>query len=53
VEGQTIQGKAATPTEVFRSQAELVKAMDDPRYENDPAYRRDVLNKLDRSDLQF
>ena len=53
VEGQTIQGKQAAPTDVFRSQAELVKAMDDPRYENDPAYRNDVLRKLDASDLKF
>jgi hypothetical protein len=53
VEGQTIQGKAAAPTEVFRSQAELVQAMNDPRYERDPAYRNDILRKLDASDLQF
>ena len=53
VEGQTIQGKQAAPTDVFRSQAELVKAMDDPRYDNDPAYRNDVLRKLDASDLKF
>lgn len=53
VEGQTIQGKQAAPTEVFRSQAELVQAMEDPRYETDPAYRNDVLRKLDASDLKF
>jgi hypothetical protein len=28
--------------------------MNDPRYDRDPAYRQDVINKLDRSDnLQF
>ena len=38
----------------FRSQAELVQAMNDPRYDNDPAYRQDVMAKLEVSrDLQF
>ncbi len=53
-DGQMLTGKAATDTkDVFRSQAELVQAMSDPRYDNDPAYRSDILNKLDRSDLNF
>jgi hypothetical protein len=33
----------------FRSQAEVVAAMGDPRYENDPAYRKDIMEKLERS----
>ena len=37
----------------FRSQAELVRAMDDSRYDNDPAYRQDVMRKLERSNLEF
>jgi hypothetical protein len=53
-DGQMLTGKAATDTkDVFRSQAELVQAMSDPRYDNDPAYRSDILAKLDRSDLNF
>ena len=45
-----LTGKAPTQTvDVFRSQAEVVRAMSDPRYDNDPAYRQDVFNKLDRS----
>ena len=53
-EGTMVSGKAPKSGEVFRSQAELVKAMSDPRYENDPAYRQDLVDKLDRSDnLQF
>ena len=53
-EGRMLQGKAPSSSgEVFRSQAELVAAMGDPRYENDPAYRQDVINKLDNSDLNF
>ena len=37
-----------------RSQAELVAAMSDKRYDNDPAYRQDVIEKLERSDnLEF
>ena len=53
VEGDMIQGKAAAAVDGFRSQAEVVRAMGDPRYEDDPAYRQDVYNKLERSNLQF
>ena len=42
-----------TNKDVYRSQAELVAAMSDRRYDNDPAYRQDVIEKLDRSDLGF
>ena len=53
-EGKMVQGKAAPNRgDVFRSQAELVAAMSDRRYDNDPAYRQDVIEKLDRSDLNF
>jgi len=53
-EGRMLQGKPASSTgDVFRSQAELVAAMGDPRYDSDPAYRADVVAKLDASDLQF
>ena len=46
-----VQGKAARETgDVFRSQAELVRAMSDRRYDSDPAYRQDVIEKLERSD---
>ena len=46
-------GKASDAVAGFRSQAELVSAMNDPRYESDEAYRNDVLEKLERSDLNF
>ena len=53
-EGRMLTGKAASSAgETFRSQAELVSAMGDPRYDTDEAYRDDVLRKLDASDLQF
>ena len=49
-----LQGKPArTGGDTFRSQAEVVAAMSDPRYDNDGAYRQDVMEKLDRSDLNF
>ena len=49
-----LQGKAPSNSrDVFRSQAELVAAMSDPRYESDEAYRADVVEKLDRSDVKF
>ena len=53
-EGRMLQGKAPSNSrDVFRSQAELVAAMSDPRYESDEAYRADVVEKLDRSDVKF
>ena len=54
-EGTMVTGKAPTQNkDVFRSQAELVEAMSDRRYDNDPAYRSDVIAKLSRSgDLNF
>ena len=54
VEGRMVTGKAPTNSgDVFRSQAELVAAMNDVRYDRDPAYRQDVIEKLDRSNLEF
>ena len=53
-EGRRLTGKAAdTSGDVFRSQAQLVEAMSDPRYDRDPAYRQDVVAKLERSDIDF
>tara|TARA_A100000164_G_scaffold295242_1_gene269143 strand:+ start:77 stop:862 length:786 start_codon:yes stop_codon:yes gene_type:complete len=52
-EGRMLTGKSTSSSEVYRSQAQLVAAMGDPRYDNDPAYRADVIAKLERSDLQF
>ena len=54
VEGRMVTGKPPTNSgDVFRSQQELVAAMNDPRYDRDPAYRQDIIEKLDRSDLEF
>ena len=49
-DGNMVQGKAPKQSnDQFRSQAEVIAAMGDPRYENDPAYRRDIMDKLERS----
>tara|TARA_B100000035_G_scaffold109851_1_gene93260 strand:+ start:13285 stop:14034 length:750 start_codon:yes stop_codon:yes gene_type:complete len=50
-----LSGRASVQTaDVFRSQAEVVEAMSDPRYDRDPAYRQDIMNKLERStDLMY
>ena len=55
VEGKLLTGKAAPSVDAgFRSQQELVTAMSDPRYDKDPAYRQEVIQKLDRStNLEF
>ena len=52
-EGRMLTGKAARTQDGFRSQAEVVQAMADPRYDKDPAYRQDVYDKLERSNVQF
>jgi len=53
-DGELLSGTAPKNTaDVFRSQAELVAAMSDPRYDKDPAYRADVADKLERSNIQF
>ncbi len=54
VDGEMLTGKASSSQgSSYQSQAQLVEAMDDPRYENDTAYRQDVMKKLERSNLQF
>ena len=54
-DGQLLTGKrsAAQQDAQFRSQQELVQAMNDPRYDNDPAFRDDVIRKLQNSDIEF
>jgi hypothetical protein len=54
-EGQLLTGRSAAPAadNSFRSQSELVAAMSDKRYDSDPAYRSDVMRKLENSDLEF
>ena len=53
VEGNLVQGKSPATSVGFRSQAELVQAISDPRYDSDPAYRQDVTRKLERSNIAF
>ena len=54
VEGEMLTGKApSNRSDQFRSQAQVVDAMNDPKYDNDPAYRREVMEKLERSDVKF
>ena len=49
-DGKMVQGKPPKQSsDQFRSQQEVVRAMADPRYEEDPAYRMDVMEKLERS----
>ena len=53
-EGEMVTGRAPVQqADIFRSQAEVVEAMSDPRYDRDPAYRQDVFDKLDRSQLAY
>jgi len=53
-DGELATGRAPyQPADVFRSQAEVVEAMSDPRYDRDPAYRQDVFEKLDRSNINY
>jgi hypothetical protein len=53
-EGRMLQGRAPNRSgNAYRSQAELVAAMGDPRYDTDPAYRADVVERLEQSDIEF
>ena len=53
-DGEMVTGRAPNqPADVFRSQAEVVEAMSDPRYDRDPAYRNDVFEKLSRSNIDY
>jgi len=54
VDGNLLQGKAPSETvKGFKSQAEVVAAMQDPRYDRDPAYRQEVMTKLENSNVNF
>jgi hypothetical protein len=54
VEGNLRTGRAVVEkADVFRSQSEVIQAMNDPRYDVDPAYRQDVFQKLERSNIQM
>jgi hypothetical protein len=47
-----IKGETTGPSGgAFRSVAEVTEAMRDPRYKKDPAYRRDVENRLKNSNV--
>jgi len=54
-EGQTVSGdtsmRMSSNSDVFRSNAEVTAAMKDPRYESDMAYRQDIRDKLERSEV--
>lgn len=53
-DGQTLTGRGTANTDdSFKSQAELVAAMGDPRYDRDPAYRQDLMRRLENSDVSF
>lgn len=46
-EGKQVSGKSVKNSiKGFRSQAELARAISDPRYRNDPAYRIDIEERL-------
>lgn len=54
VDGKLVTGKPPSPKgDVFKSQEEMVRAMEDPKYDADPGYRQDVLEKLERSNINF
>ena len=53
-DGQMVTGTAPKGDgSQFNSQAEVVEAMSDPRYDRDPAFRQKIMKKLERSDINF
>ena len=54
VDGKMVTGTAPRGDgSQFTSQAEVVEAMSDPRYDRDPAFRQKIMKKLERSDINF
>ena len=47
-----VTGKQSSTGQAYRSMAEVVRDMSDPRYDSDDAYRMDVMRKLERSNLK-
>ena len=53
-DGQMVRGKAPKAQgDAFNSQQEMIQAMEDPRYNDDPAYREEIMAKLERSNINF
>ena len=49
---ELVTGRNARAGETYRSMAEVVRDMESPQYEKDEAYRFDVMQKLERSNLK-
>ena len=47
-----VQGKTGTGPAAFESWSQVTQAMSDPRYNKDPAYQKEVSDKLRRSELK-
>lgn len=53
-DGKMVTGTAPkSQGDKFESQAEVIEAMSDPRYDRDPAFRNKVMKKLERSNVNF
>ena len=53
-EGEMLTGRQSrSEADVFKSQAQVISAMKDPRYDTDEAYRIEVMEKLERSPVNF
>ena len=48
---RTVEGQPVTSGSSYRSVAEMMQDMNDPRYQKDPAFRADVEQKLSRSNI--
>jgi hypothetical protein len=53
-DGKMVTGRSPrSDGDQFQSQAEVVEAMSDPRYDRDPAFRQKIMKKLERSNVDF
>ena len=53
-DGKMVTGRSPkSDGDKFQSQAEVVEAMSDPRYDRDPAFRQKIMKKLERSNVDF
>lgn len=51
IQPNLLKGQVSNNEDVYRSTAEVIRAINDPKYQNDTAYRKTVEDKIKRSNI--
>lgn len=51
IQPNLLKGQASNTEEVYKSTAEVIRAINDPKYQSDTAYRKSVEDKIKRSNV--